>query len=96
MDGHLIRASVGVQLKLVPIVQTKMKQLKVALKILFIGFACLIPTPTYGNHGGFFKESKKKPIDEMDELFEKHDNVSCYKILQDVKDRLIFSTNNFL
>lgn len=33
----------------------------------------MIPTPTYGNHGGFFKESKKKPIDEMDCVFEIHD-----------------------
>lgn len=50
-----------------------MKQLKVALNILFIGLVCIIPTPTYGKHGGFFKESKDAPIDEMDELFYSHD-----------------------
>lgn len=50
-----------------------MKQLKVALRILFIGIVCLIPTLTYGNHGGFFRETKKKPIDEMDSAFEQHD-----------------------
>lgn len=50
-----------------------MKQLKVALRILFIGIVCMIPTLTYGKHGGFFKESKDKPIDEMDEVFFNHD-----------------------
>lgn len=51
-----------------------MKQLKIALKILGIGLVCLIPTPTYGKHGGFFRESKEPPIDVMDAAFENHDH----------------------
>jgi len=50
-----------------------MKQLLVALKIVGIGLVCLLPTPTYGKHGGFYKESKGKPIDPMDAAFERHD-----------------------
>jgi hypothetical protein len=49
------------------------KQLRVAFRIIGIGILCLIPTPTYGNHGGFYKESKEKPIDDMDKAFYQHD-----------------------
>ncbi len=51
----------------------KTKPILVALKILGIGLVCMIPTPTYGNHGGFFNESNKEPIDDMDSAFLRHD-----------------------
>lgn len=55
-----------------------MKQLKVALRIIGIGLVCLLPTPWYGKHGGFYVESKETPIDDMDRAFKKHDEALEY------------------